>query len=98
MGTPKTKTTSLIRQGLQRKGDIFEGKMMKSGKEFLNFLLIAKGSNAETRSQIYLAFDRNYISPEIFTEMKIKNESLGSKIMSFIKYLRNSEYKGQRYK
>jgi hypothetical protein len=37
LGTPKTKSTFLIQQGLQRTGDIFEGKMMKSGVKQAEF-------------------------------------------------------------
>ena len=40
MGTPKTKTAFLIQQGLQWTVDIFDGKMMKSGKEW--FIKILK--------------------------------------------------------
>ena len=38
LGTHKTKATFLIQQGLQRKGNIFEGKMMKSGVNAVNYL------------------------------------------------------------
>ena len=78
--------------------NIAEGFVRSGNKEFVNLLLIAKGSNAETRSQLYRTFDRNYFTVEVLELLKLKNETLGNKIMSFIKYLKASEFKGQRYK
>lgn len=66
--------------------------------EFRNFLIMAKGSNGELRSQLYRSFDREYLSNESFLDRVEKNELLGKKIMSFISYLQKSGIKGQRYK
>ena len=60
--------------------------------------LLLKGSNGEFRSQLYRCLDRKHIIQEKFDELYAKNITLGNKIMSFITYLQNSVYKGQRYK
>lgn len=77
---------------------IAEGFERSGNKEFKNFLIIAKDSNGEYRSQLYRCLSRNHITQEKFDELYGKNITLGNKIMSFISYLQNSAYKGQRYK
>ncbi|MGZ8524594.1 MAG: four helix bundle protein [Chitinophagaceae bacterium] len=77
---------------------IAEGFERSGNNEFKNFLVMAKGSNGEFRSQLHRCLDRKHIFQERFDELYAKNVTLGSKIMSFITYLQNSTYKGQRYK
>ena len=77
---------------------IAEGFDRSGNSEFKNFLIIAKGSNAEFRSQLYRCLDRKHIVKEKFDELQVKNIMIGNKLMSFITYLQNSSFKGQRYK
>src|SRR6187431_908624 len=77
---------------------IAEGFERSGNSEFKNMLVIAKGSNGEYRSQLYRCLDRKHISPSKFDELSGKTILLGSKLMAFINYLQNSEFKGQRYK
>ena len=77
---------------------IAEGFDRSGNNEFKNFLIIAKGSNGEYRSQLYRCLDRKHIEKQKFDELYTKNVALGNKTMAFIVYLQNSPYKGQRYK
>ncbi len=88
MNTSSGSVMDCIAEGFERLGN----------KEFKNLLIIAKGSNGEFRSQLYRCLDRKHISQERFDELYAKNSVLGSKLMSFITYLMNSSYQGQRYK
>lgn len=77
---------------------IAEGFERSGNAEFKNFLVIAKGSNGEFRSQLYRCLNRNHIVQPKFDELYQKNIVLGNKIMSFIAYLQNSAFKGHRNK
>lgn len=77
---------------------IAKGFDRSGNSEFKNFLIIANGSNGEFRSQLYRCLDRKHFSQEKFDELHAKNIMPGNKLMSFITYLQNSCFKGQRYK
>jgi four helix bundle protein len=48
---------------------------------------MAKGSNREVRSQLYVAKDQECLSQEAFDELKNASLSLARPLANFIKYL-----------
>lgn len=79
---------SNIAEGYERDGD----------KEFIQFLFVAKGSCGELRAQLYLAHDGHYISEAQIQELFNGALEVSRMISGLIKYLRQSQMSGKKYK
>jgi four helix bundle protein len=77
---------------------IAEGFERGGNKEFMQFLAISKGSVAELNSQLYRVLDSNYISTQEFQKLDEQCNEIRNCIGGFIRYLKQSEIKGIKYK
>jgi four helix bundle protein len=78
--------------------NIAEGFERDGRLEFIQFLAMAKGSAAEVETQLYVAFDQKYIDENQFAALRGQARSTKRLVAGFMKYLRASHIKGQKYK
>lgn len=79
---------SNIAEGFERGGD----------KEFLQFLAVAKGSCGEVRAQLYVALDQGYLPRERFEMLSALATEISGLLSGFMKYLKQSSLRGNKYR
>ena len=75
------------RASISISSNIAEGFESNTDKEVIYFLYVAKASAGEVRSQIYLAFDLEYIAKQEFDELLESITEISKLLSGFIKYL-----------
>lgn len=78
--------------------NIAEGFDRDGKNEFKQFLSYSKGSTGELKSQLYRALDRKYITQEQFDDLYKEIQFISGSLGGFMKYLRDSDIKGQKFK
>jgi len=91
--------SQITRAAVSIMSNIAEGFARETNKEFIRFLIMARGSTAEVQSDLFIALDLKYINQKEFQSTYYQVEKLGKQINGLIKYLKaNSEIKNQKDK
>lgn len=72
--------------------NIAEGAERGSNKDFSRFLMIARGSVGEVRSQLYIAVDEGYLTKDKFDQLKQQCLAISRSLTGFQNYLLKTDY------
>ena len=81
----------LRRAAVSISSNIAEGYERNNNNVLIHYVRIAKGSAGEVRSQLFIAFELNYISKQEFNSLNVSLVELSSHLGGFIKYLNNKK-------
>jgi four helix bundle protein len=76
--------------------NIAEGFDSRSNAEFRRFLVMARRSASEVKSQLYVAVDRSYINRKDFEVIYDQCDKVGKLINGFIRFLSSSQKPSSR--
>ncbi len=79
-------------------GNVPEGFVRRSNREFTQFLFISVSSAAELQSHMYVALDQSYITKETFDTIHQQADKTSKMISGLITYLINNEKKYKQKK
>lgn len=82
-------TAQLIRAVISIPTNIAEGKGRSTIKDYLHFLIIARGSLEETKYLILLSKDLHYVTTEKFSKLDDQLNLIGKKLNALINSLKN---------
>ena len=83
----------ITRASISVMSNIAEGFDRHSNKEFVQFLVISRGSILEVKSLLYVALDVGYLNKSDFEDLYNRCDKIANLLNGFIRYLRNSERK-----
>ncbi len=81
-------TLQITRAAVSICSNIAEGFDRYSKKDFIKFLIIARGSVSEVQNDLYIALDLKYINQNDFQETYSLAKDLGKQVNGLIKYLK----------
>jgi four helix bundle protein len=84
-------TSQMRRAGVSIPSNIAEGAGRSSAKEFLQFLVIARGSLSELDTQLTIAHRLGYVSGEQLKTVDSQVNSIGAKLAGLMNHVRKSE-------
>lgn len=82
-------TSQYLRSAISVPANIAEGMGRYSKKEFIKYLIIARGSTEESRYFVILAKDLGYLSKDDYFDLHSSYQLIGKKINALINSLKN---------
>ena len=86
-------TSQVRRAAVSIPANIAEGAARRSDKEFLNFLSIAQASCSEVETELLIAKRLDYLSVEVYDQLKTTSDSIGRMIIGLSKHLKSKQPK-----